>query len=406
MRIAYFTESLPPLTDGVARTFTRLAETLNAEKADFLFFSPVLPPASDPWRGRVIQVPSFPFPLYDYYRVGIPFAPRLDSILNRFQPDLVHVASPTPLSLYGQNYAFRKKIPSVASYHTHFTHYMGYYGLGSAVKWGWRFLKWFHNRSRLTFAPSPGCAAELIQQGLRGVQIWPRGIDEKKFSPSFRNEDLRLGWKKNSEPVFLFVGRLVKEKNLSDLVQAALLLRKKGCRFRLAFAGDGPFRPYLEKFLPGDLFLGFREGAELSEIYASADLFVFPSTTETFGNVILEAFASGLPVVAVDQGGSSDLIQSGENGLLARPHDPADFARQIQTLLDQPSLRTRLKDGALATTKSYHWPTINRRLLSQCASLLERTRETAGAPRKKHFLSARAAARFANRRFGWRAARA
>jgi hypothetical protein len=118
MRIAYFTESLPPLTDGVARTFTRLAETLNDEKRNFLFFSPSLPSEKEPWRGRVIQVPSVPFPLYNYYRVGLPNFFRLDSLLDRFKPDLIHVAAPTPLCLYAQNYAFRRKIPSVASYHT------------------------------------------------------------------------------------------------------------------------------------------------------------------------------------------------------------------------------------------------------------------------------------------------
>jgi glycosyltransferase involved in cell wall biosynthesis len=364
LKIAYFTESVPPLTDGVARTYTRLAETLNSKKIDFRFFAPVLPTETEPWRGRVKKVPSVPFPLYRYYRVGIPYGQNLDLLLDRFQPDLIQVAAPTPLCIYGQNYAFRKKLPVVASYHTHFVDYFPYYGFGWATDIGWQFMQWFFNRNLATFAPTPGTVSELVSRGFQNVQLWPRGIDGHKFSPDHRNMALRKKLGLGKEPLLLFVGRMVGEKDLADLAQAALILRQKGYKFQMAFAGDGPYRTVMEKQFPRDHFFGFIQGRKLSELYASSDLFVFPSTTETFGNVVLEAFASGLPVIGVRKGGVADLVQDRANGFLARPNHPQDFARRIQFFLDHPAAVQKAKKGALATAAQYDWPTINGRLIS------------------------------------------
>ena len=297
-------KSLPPLTDGVARTFTRLAETLNHRNIDFRIISPSLPLEVEPWRGRVTQVPSIPLFVYRYYRVGLPPIVKLEKTLNEFKPDLIHVSAPTPISIYGQNYASRHNLPSVVGYHTHFVDYFPYYGLGWASSLGWSFMKWFHNRSQATFAPTPGAVSTLIEKGFNGVELWPRGIDRHKFSPSHRDENWRNLHGLGKDPLFLFVGRLVAEKNLAELTQAAILLRQKGYRFKLGFAGDGPYGKILKEAFPNDLFFGFIQDEELSKIYASSDLFIFPSTTETFGNVILEAFASGLVVVGAKKGGS------------------------------------------------------------------------------------------------------
>lgn len=370
MKIAIFTESLPPQTDGVARTYTRLAETLNQRKIDFFFVSPFLPLEEEPWRGRVMKVASFPFPLYRYYRIGIPPIFRLGKALEAFQPDLIQVAAPTPISIYGQNYAFRHGIPSVVSYHTHFVDYFPYYGYGWAMDRGWRYMRWFHNRSALTFAPTPGVAKELEEKGFHGVRLWPRGIHRHQFSPKLRSAKLRQKMKLGRKPLLLFVGRLVAEKDLGDLVQAALKLRAKGYSFDLAFAGDGPYRAELESRFPKDHFFGFIQGKPLWELYASSDLFVFPSTTETFGNVVLEAFASGLPVVAAAQGGSADLVEPGKNGLLARPRDPEDLADKIERFLKERSLRDRCRKGALATATRYDWSTINGNLIGEYENLV------------------------------------
>ena len=391
MRIAYFTESLPPLTDGVARTYTRLAETLNEDGHDFLFICPMTPAETEPWRGRVIRVPSVPFPLYKYYRVGLPNPFKLDPILDRFQPDLIQVAAPTPLCLYGQNYANRRKIPTIASYHTHFVDYFPYYGYGWAVGLGWDWMRWCYNRSRKTFAPTPGAIQELTRRGFRNVEAWPRGIDSSKFSPQFRSPAPRQKLGLGPEPLLLFVGRMVGEKDLQDLADASVILKSEGYRFRLAFAGDGPFRATMEKQLPGDYFGGFIQGPPLAELYASSDLFVFPSTTETFGNVILEAFASGLPVVGVKKGGVADLVVDGKNGYLARPKDPADFAEKIKIILDKPALQQTLAEGALQTAANFDWLAINRKLIQEGARLVQEKALTGSSPKTLPLSGAEAA---------------
>jgi glycosyltransferase involved in cell wall biosynthesis len=371
LRIAYFTESLPPLTDGVARTYTRLAETLNRQKIDFRFFAPVKPEEKNPWRGRTQRLLSVPFPLYDYYRVSIPYLQGLSASLDHFKPDLIQVAAPTPLCLYAQNYAKHRGIPTVAGYHTHFADYFPYYGFGSLTSWGWNYTRWFYNRSLATYAPSPATARELGQRGFRNVRLWTRGVDTKKFSPRLRSAALRRKLGLGKEPLLLFAGRMVGEKDLEDLAQAAAHLRKTGFSFHLAFAGDGPLRAPLQARFAQDHFFGFLQGKALAELYASSDLFVFPSTTETFGNVVLEAFASGLPVIGADKGGSSDLVKPGVNGFLALPKSPADFARQIQRFLENPALGRRLKTGALQTAAAYEWRVINGQLIQDCQTLVQ-----------------------------------
>lgn len=346
-------------------------ETLNSRKIDCRLFAPVSPAEPEPWRGRVTKVPSVPFPLYRYYRVGIPYGQNLDSILDRFQPDLIQVAAPTPMGIYAQNYAFRKKLPTVASYHTHFVDYFPYYGFRWAIDLGWQFMRWFYNRSLTTFAPTTGTVNDLSAKGFRNTQVWPRGIDSQKFSPDHRDMALRKKLKMGKEPLLLFVGRMVAEKNLAELAQAAHWLRQRGYRFHLAFAGDGPYRPVMEKQLPQDHFFGFIQGQKLSRLYASSDLFAFPSTTETFGNVVLEAFASGLPVVGVRKGGVADVVQTGVNGLLARPNDFLDFAQKIKFLLDRPALMRQYRKGALKTATHYDWPTINGRLIAHYDFLIK-----------------------------------
>jgi glycosyltransferase involved in cell wall biosynthesis len=232
-------------------------------------------------------------------------------------------------------------------------------------------MRWFHNRSEMTFAPTPGAVSELTSRGFRDVQLWPRGIDRHRFSPSHRDEAWRRSHGLKKTPLLLFVGRLVAEKNLAELVEAALMLRQKGYEFKLGFAGDGPYRKILEHKLPNDLYFGFIQGEELSKVYASSDIFVFPSTTETFGNVVLEAFASGLPVVGAKKGGSADLIHHQVDGLLAKPDDSTDLADQIEWLLSHPERAKRLRDKALDTAEHYNWPAINGRLISHYQNLIQ-----------------------------------
>lgn len=371
MRVVYFSESLYPLVDGVSRTLARLFETLLREQVDFRVVSPFVPGESVSWRDRVIPVAYAHFPPYPDYRVSRPGGANLRRRLEDFDPDLVHVVSPTPMAVWAQRYARQRGIPSVASFHTHFVSYFRYYGVGALERLGWAGLRWFYRRSRRVYAPSETIVRELEAHGIGPVELWSRGIDLETFQPGHRDPALRAQLGANDEtPILLLVSRLVKEKDLADLVAVDRVLRDRGVAFRLALVGDGPMREELQASLPDAVFAGHRWGADLARWYASADVFVFPSTTETLGNVVLEALASGLPAVVVDQGGPQDLITSGRTGYLARANDVAAIADRIEPLLRDPELRRRMGTAARQSALDRDWGTINRGLIDSYARVV------------------------------------
>jgi glycosyltransferase involved in cell wall biosynthesis len=364
MQVALFSEAVPPIRDGVCHALTHLTESMDREGIGYRIVSGI-DPAPDLASRRVVhKVPSVPFPGYGYYRIALPVSPRLDRALDRFRPEILHAANPTLLGLYALSYGRRRNLPVVTSYHTNYVSYFPYYGLGKLQGLGWRILRWFHSRCRATYVPSPSTLETLRSQGIPRLDLWQRGVRRDRFAPGYRSEELRRSIGAGDEPVLLYVGRLVREKDLADLVEAAGILRGRGTRFKLVLVGDGPFGPDLRARLPEAHFTGYLTGIDLARWYASADLFVFPSTTETFGNVILEAFASGLPVVGVRASGSRDLIVPGQNGLLARPRNPGDFAEKIRSVLSDPSAHQAMRAGALRTVDRYDWGTINRRLIT------------------------------------------
>jgi phosphatidylinositol alpha 1,6-mannosyltransferase len=371
MRVVYFTESLYPLVDGVSRTLARLFATLERRGVEFLVFSPFVPDAAVSWRTRVVEVPFARFPLYPDYRVSVPRPRRISAALERFAPDLVHVVSPTPTAVWAQRYARRHSLPVVASFHTHFVSYFRYYGVPWLEPLGWRLLRWFYGRCDRVYAPSWSIIRELEGQGLGNLELWSRGIDGERFSPAYRDPALRARIGADADtPVLLLVSRLVKEKDLADLVEVDRILRARGVRFRLALVGDGPMRAELEERLPDAVFAGHRHGAELAAWYASADVFLFPSTTETLGNVVLEAMASGLPTVVVDRGGPQDLVEPGETGFVARANDVVDLADRAERLLRDPAERERMAAAAHAAAAERDWERINGRLLESYRELV------------------------------------
>jgi phosphatidylinositol alpha 1,6-mannosyltransferase len=369
LKIAYFTESLYPHVDGVSRTLARLFHSLERRGVDFRVFSPFVPDASVSWSGRVRPVRYVHFPPYPDYRVSFPGGGVADD-LDRFRPDLIHVVSPTPMAVWAQRYARRRSLPVVSSFHTHFVSYFRYYGVRPMERVGWRALRWFYARCERVYAPSGSIIRELEEQGIDHVELWSRGIDLKAFAPAFRDPALReRAGAGDDSPLLLLVSRLVREKDLADLVEVDRILRERGVRFRLALVGDGPMREELEAALPHATFAGHQSGEALAHWYASSDVFVFPSTTETLGNVVLEALASGVPAVVVDRGGPQDLIDPGETGFVARSNDPADLADRLEPLLRDRELRLRMGEAARARASDRDWEAINGRLVESYAEV-------------------------------------
>jgi phosphatidylinositol alpha 1,6-mannosyltransferase len=381
IKIAYFTESLYPHVDGVSRTLARLFATLEERGVDFRVFSPFVPDESVSWARRVRPLRYVRFPLYPDYRIAIPRLTRgVRAELYAFSPDLVHVVSPTPAAVWAQRWAKRAGVPVVASFHTHFVSYFRYYGVRAFEGLGWSVLRRFYARCERVYAPSVSIIRELERRGIERVELWSRGIDLSGFSPEHRSRSVRdLAGADDSTPLLLLVSRLVKEKDLADLVDVDRALRARGVRFRLALVGGGPMKRELRRRLPDAHFAGHLTGEELGRWYASADVFVFPSTTETLGNVVLEALASGLPAVVVDRGGPQDLIDPGVTGFVARANDIESMADALEKLLTDAPLRARMSEAARKSAGSRDWSEINGALIRSYHEVVEGFRMPAPA---------------------------
>jgi phosphatidylinositol alpha 1,6-mannosyltransferase len=375
MRIVFFTESMLPLVDGVSLTLSQLFRSLEDEGVDFRVYAPFMPGDDVSWQQRVRKVRSMTFPLHRTYRLCLPGGQGLQSELDEYAPDIVHVVSPTPMAIWAQNYARGRSIPLVATFHTHFVSYFPYYRAQGLERVGWSILRWFHGRCTATYAPSDTIVEELRSHGIPNVDLWSRGVDTVRFAPERRDPQLRarLG-ADDLKPLVLLVSRLVREKDLADLVRVNDELRRRGLRFRLALVGDGPMRAELERRLPDAFFAGHQTGLELARWYASADIFAFPSTTETFANVVQEAMASGVPSVVVDRGGPQTVIEPGRSGFVARAHDIAHMADHIELLIRDPDRRAAMSRAGRQRALSRSWNVVN-------ASIINSYRELARTPR-------------------------
>mgnify|MGYP006288441047 CR=1 FL=1 len=370
MRIAYLSESLPPNTDGVSHTLVQISHYLEAEDIEYTFLSPFKPDNTHFLHNRVRKVKSLPFPMYSAYRVSLPLFDNIFKYLDGFEPDIIHITSPTPLCYHGIRYAHDRGIPVVSTYHTHFPSYLKYYGFDWFETFGWTILRWFYNKCDKTFVPSESIVEELQMQGINNTAHLPHGIDTEKFAPDYRNNLLRTSIDAEDKPILLFVGRLVKEKDLDDLIEVNHILQDRNLDFKQVFVGSGPFHEQLENALPDAYFTGTLGGDLLSGWYASSDIFVFPSTTETFGLVVQEAFSSGVPVVGVKSGGVKNLIKDGVNGYLAEPNNVEDIADKVATLIENQELRENLGTMARKKVLDRSWDNVNAQLLELYSELI------------------------------------
>lgn len=330
MRIALFTEVFLPKIDGITNRLRHTIECLHAMGHQVLVFAPETA-TSEHDGAPVVRISGLPFPPYPDLRVTVP-DPRIAWHLRRFEPDVVHAVGPACLGIWGAATARALGLPLVASYHTDFPRYAPRHGLSWARGAVWPLLRAVHNRAHVNLAPSRFTRDEMRASRIERVGIWRGGVDTKHFHPGRRSLPMRmlLSGGRPDGPILLYAGRLSPEKNLESL----LGLLDAVPDARLALVGDGPGRARLEKTFADRpvVFTGFLRGLDLAEAFASADVFVMPSTTETLGFVVLEAMSSGVPVVAADAGGIPDLVRHGETGFLydpARPEDAADAIREL-----------------------------------------------------------------------------
>jgi glycosyltransferase involved in cell wall biosynthesis len=368
MRIAFVSETFLPNVDGVVRTLCRVLEHLEPLGHEAL----VLAPSGAPPRvhgAEVVGLSGFRFPLYPAIRL-VPPTVDLRRRLERFRPDVVHVLNPLSLGIAALRQARAMEIPVVASFHTDLAGFARRWGLGSLSTLFWPYLRWIHAQADLNLCPSPTTLRLLESQGFPRLDLWTRGVDTARFHPGLRSPAWRakLSGLAPDAPLVLYAGRLSPEKRVEwcrDLLFAAPGVR-------LAIVGDGPSRASLERLFDGTptVFTGMLHGEDLARAYASADVLVYPGAEETFGNVVLEAMASGLPVVAARAGGPLDIIEDGTNGLLFDAEERASLVACVSRLLADGALSRRIGAAGRREALQREWPKVLDGLLDTYRSLL------------------------------------
>jgi glycosyltransferase involved in cell wall biosynthesis len=357
MKIALVTETYPPEVNGVAMTLSRLVAGLRGRGHEVEVVRPrqMKEAPGDAPTGGDWLVPGMAIPFYDSLRIGFPSVRRLERRWRERRPDVVHVATEGPLGLASLRAARRLGLPVTSSFHTNFHAYGGHYGVGLLRGAVLAYLRWFHNRTLRTLAPTRQMVAELEAQRFERLGVMSRGVDTTLFDPARRDAGLRASWgAAPDDPVALYVGRIAAEKNLGLVVEAFLKLRETEPRARFVLVGDGPARAGLAAAHPEFHYAGMRRGPELAAHYASGDLFLFASVTETFGNVVTEAMASGLVVAAYDYAATREHVRDGVNGFSAEFGRPAAFhataARALAARDHWPAIREAAREAALGLT--------------------------------------------------------
>lgn len=358
MRIAYVTETYPPELNGVALTVERTVHWLRGRGHRV---SLIRPRQSNERRveDQTILAPGLPIPMYPSLRIGLPIRSRLLRCWRRERPDLVHAATEGPLGSAAISAARTLGIPVTSDFRTNFHQYGSHYALGWAEPLIRAYLRSFHNRADLTFAPTCEVAGQLLRAGVARVVEVGRGVDAQRFSSAWRSAGLRASWNAvDGAPVVVSVGRLAKEKNTQLLLRAFAAIRDQCPASRLVLVGDGPMRRELERANPDAIFTGVLAGDALAEAYASADIFLFPSLTETFGNVTLEALASGLIVVAYDTGAAAQHIEHGVSGFLVPPDSDSQFVVAAAVAAMRFSELSAMRRSARAAARRAAWPAV------------------------------------------------
>lgn len=362
LNLAVVTETYPPEINGVAMTTGRIVRAMQARGHQIQLIRPRQGAqdvgGAEPNLQHILK-PSVRIPRYPDLRMGLPARASLLKLWRGKRPDIVHLVTEGPLGWSGLSAARALKIPVISDFHTNFHSYSRHYGLTCLHGVIAHYLRSFHNRTRLTLVPTHSMRERLAHAGYRRLKVLARGVDTQLFTPARRSDALRASWGvQPTDLVVLYVGRLAAEKNLPTVVRAFAAIRARQPSAKLVLVGDGPLRDSLARSLPDAIFAGMRSGVELATYYASGDIFLFPSLTETFGNVTLEAMASGLAVIAYDDAAAHDLITHRKNGLLA-PFDVAPAFCALATELSlEPARVQQLGGVARETAERMGWSQI------------------------------------------------
>jgi glycosyltransferase involved in cell wall biosynthesis len=368
LRVALFSGNYNYVMDGPVRALNKLVAHLEARGHQALIFAPTAKEAALEHAGELISVPSVALPgSRSEYRFGFGLDAAAQRRLSLFAPTIVHVAAPDWLGFTALNYARRRGLPAVASFHTRFDTYPRYYGMAWLEKHVTSYLRYFYGRCERVYAPSQSMVDELTRDGIgRDIRLWARGVDHCQFNPERRD----LHWREElgvsgDDILVAFVGRIVREKGIDVFASALKAARAEIPKIRGLIVGDGPDRERFNALLPDDHFIGYQQGEALARAYASADIFFNPSVTETFGNVTLEAMASGLPCVCAAASGSRSLVDDGVTGkLIADAKDARGFADAIQSLAGDQAHRMHMAENARAKSVSFQWDVILDRLIT------------------------------------------
>ena len=374
MKIAFFTETFLPKVDGIVTRLTKTIEFLTKNGDEVIVFCPEGCP--DSYKGaKIVGVAAMPLPLYPELKLGLP-GPAVSDKLEEFKPDLVHVVNPAVLGLGGIWLAKTNNIPLIASYHTHLPKYLEHYGMGMLEPLLWELLKAAHNQALLNLCTSTAMVNELEDKGIQRTALWQRGVDTENFRPELRSEKMReklFGNYQNTDSLLIYVGRLSAEKQI-ERIKPVLDNIPGAC---LALVGDGPYRGQLEKIFENTKtnFIGYLSGEELASAYASGDIFLFPSSTETLGLVLLEAMAAGCPVIGANKGGIPDIINNGINGCLYNPDEKDNGERSLieatKKILADKNKKETMRKEARKEAEQWDWNQATLQLQKYYAETLE-----------------------------------
>jgi phosphatidylinositol alpha 1,6-mannosyltransferase len=369
MKVAIYTGTFVKDQDGVSRTLYHLVDEMLSQGMEVSVWSPAITEVKK--KGlSVYKTASIPFPLYKDYKISVSFR-KMKRQLQDFSPDIIHISTPDYLGFKVMRYGLRKKIPVVAIYHTDFPSYLSYYHISILSKPIWIYLRYFYGECTSVYTPTEEIQRRLKDRGIKNVGIWGRGVDTSTFNPSKRSKETRKDWKANEKLVFLYVGRFVWYKDLDVIVGVHKMLEDT-CpeKVRCVFVGSGPIEKCLKESMPSAVFTGYLKGDELAKVYASSDVFLFPSTTETFGNVVQEAISSGLPAIVSNVGGCQEIVKKSGAGVVCQAKNVDEFFKACVDLSQNNERRSELSRKGLYYSQNNSWTRVNSHLVDQYRSLV------------------------------------